>query len=106
MNDFILVFVTASGREEAENIALQLINSGSAPCVNIVSPVYSIYQWKGKLVKDEEALMIIKSRKDFFLSVREIVEKNHSYDVPEIISVPFDDVSDKYGSFLAGFLDG
>lgn len=105
MSDFILVFVTTSNREEAENIAMQLINSGSAPCINIIAPIYSVYQWKDQLVKDEEALMIIKSRKDLFSAVREIVEKNHSYDVPEVISIPIDDVSDKYGSFLAGFLD-
>ncbi len=105
MSDFILVFVTTSNREEAENIAMQLINSGSAPCINIIAPIYSVYQWKDQLVKDEEALMIIKSRKDLFSAVREIVEKNHSYDVPEVISIPIDDVSDKYGSFLAGFLN-
>ncbi len=105
MSDFILVFVTTSNREEAENIAMKLINSGSAPCINIIAPVYSVYQWKDQLVKDEEALMIIKSRRDLFSAVREVVEKNHSYDVPEVISIPIDDVSDKYGSFLAGFLD-
>jgi periplasmic divalent cation tolerance protein len=104
MSDFILVFVTTSNREEAENIALQLINSGSAPCVNIIAPIFSVYQWKENLVKDEEALMIIKSSRDLFATIRDIVEKNHSYDVPEVISIPFDDVSDKYGSFLAGFL--
>jgi periplasmic divalent cation tolerance protein len=106
MHDFILIFVTTSGREEAENIAMKLINSGSAPCINILCDVHSIYQWKGELVKDDEAIMIIKSRADYFEAVRDIVEANHSYDVPEILSVSIDGVSRSYASFLAGFLDG
>jgi periplasmic divalent cation tolerance protein len=103
MGDFIVVFVTTSGRKEAERIAMQLINSGSAPCVNIISPCFSVYQWKGSVHHDEEALMIIKSARGEFENICNMVSKVHSYDVPEIISFSLDGISTAYRGYLDGF---
>jgi uncharacterized protein involved in tolerance to divalent cations len=105
MEEYTIVFITTGNREEAEKIAMQLIESGSAPCINIVSPCTSIYQWKGKVHRTEEALMIVKSRRSQFDSLRELVERVHSYDVAEILAVPITGVSEKYASFLGGFFD-
>lgn len=103
MSDLIVALITTSTREEAENIAMHLINSNASPCINIISPCLSVYQWKGEVRKDEEVLMIVKSRKDQFSDIREIVERVHSYDVPEIISLAMDDVSPKYRAYIEGF---
>jgi len=104
VDDFIIVFVLAPNLEESERIAMMLINSGSAPCINIVQSCLSIYQWKGEVHRDEEVLMIIKSIRDRFHDICEIVERSHPYDVPEIISIPLGEISTKYSSFLKGFL--
>lgn len=105
MDEYIIVFITTSDRNEAETIAMQLIESGTAPCVNIISPVNSIYQWKGEVHQTEEALMIAKSRKSQFEELRALVERVHSYDVPEILAVPVGAISDTYASFLGGFFE-
>jgi periplasmic divalent cation tolerance protein len=104
LSEFILVFVTTSNREEAEIIAMKLINSGLSPCINIVNPCTSIYQWKGEVRKDEEALMLIKSSKDLFGKLKDLIQQSHSYDVPEIISVELSDLSPHYEGFLRNFL--
>jgi periplasmic divalent cation tolerance protein len=104
MSEFILVIVTTSNREEAETIAMKLINSGLSPCVNIIGSCSSIYQWKGEVRKDEESLMFIKSSKDLFGKLRAFVQKAHSYDVPEIISIELSDLSPQYAGFLRDFL--
>jgi periplasmic divalent cation tolerance protein len=105
MKEFLIIFVTTSGRDEAEKIAMQLINSGSSPCVNILPPCLSIYQWKGAIHRDEEVLMMIKSEKAEFESVSRIVTAAHSYDVPEIIAVPLSNLSSKYRSYLEGYFE-
>lgn len=105
MNEYMLILVTASGQEEADDIAMKLIGAGLSPCVNILGPCKSIYQWKGELRHDEEVLMLIKSKKELFDEVLELVEKNHSYDVPEVIGVSLAGISGKYAAFLRGFLD-
>jgi len=104
MNEFVLILVTTSGAQEAEEIAMKLINSGLSPCVNMMPSCTSIYQWKGEVRKDQEVIMLIKSKRDLFDEVQSLVEKNHSYDVPEIIAVGLECVSEKYAGFLRGFL--
>ena len=104
MSAFRIVLVTTSGVEEAEKIANLLIGTGLAPCVNIIPGCVSIYQWKGKLNRDEETLMVIKTSESSFDQVRELVEKNHSYDVPEVVSLEIDQLSPGYAAFLGDFL--
>ncbi|MCK4549731.1 MAG: divalent-cation tolerance protein CutA [Candidatus Krumholzibacteria bacterium] len=104
MSEFRIALVTTSGVEEAERIANLLIGAGLAPCVNIIPSVISVYQWKNKLNRDEEALMIIKTSEASFDEVRELVEKNHSYDVPEIVSLEISELSPSYAAYLGDFL--
>ena len=104
MSGFRIVLVTTSNVEEAERLANLLIGAGLAPCVNIIPSVISVYQWKNKLNRDEEALMIIKTSEASFKQVRELVEKNHSYDVPEIISLELSQLSPTYAAYLGDFL--
>jgi periplasmic divalent cation tolerance protein len=104
MSQFRIVLVTASGTEEAERLANLLVGAGLAPCVNIIPSVISIYQWKNKMNRDEEALMVIKTAESSFEQVRDLVEKNHSYDVPEIISLEISQLSPSYAAFLGDFL--
>lgn len=103
MNDFAVVFVTAKNSEEAEKIAKALVENGAAACVNIVPDVLSIYSWKGSVEREQETLMIIKSRVDSLERTMELVESMHSYEVPEIISVPLAYVSKKYRDYLESF---
>ncbi len=104
MSEFRIALVTTSGVEEAERIANLLIGAGLAPCVNIIPSVISVYEWKNKMNRDEEALMIIKTSESSFKELRELVEKNHSYDVPEIISIEMSQLSPAYAAYLGDFL--
>jgi periplasmic divalent cation tolerance protein len=104
MNEFVLVLVTTSSMDEAQEIAMKLINSGLAPCVNILSSCKSIYQWKGEVRTDDEVLMVIKSKSELFDQLQALVETAHSYDVPEILAVDLARISGKYEGYLRGFL--
>ena len=88
MIDCIVVFVTAGSESEAETIAKTLVAEQLAACVNILSPVRSIYRWEGKLADDQEWLLVIKTRAERFSSVEERVKALHSYQVPEVIALP------------------
>ncbi len=72
--------------------------------MNIIPSVISVYEWKNKMNRDEEALMIIKTSESSFKELRELVEKNHSYDVPEIISIEMSQLSPAYAAYLGDFL--
>ncbi len=84
----IVIIVTCPSREEAENIAKELLNKKLAACINIVHPVKSMFWWKGKIDVCDETLLIIKSRIDLSRDIVEVVRKLHSYSVPEVIMLP------------------
>lgn len=84
----IIVFSTTDSRDLGEQIGEALVESGAAACVSIVPGATSIYQWEGKVCKETEFLMIIKSRMEKFEEVRAAIRQRHSYQVPEIIAIP------------------
>jgi periplasmic divalent cation tolerance protein len=67
-----------------------------AACVNLVSGVRSVYRWKNKIEKSEEVLLVIKTSRALFESVRNQIEKLHTYEVPEVIALPVVDGAEQY----------
>ena len=88
MVESIVVLVTSGSEEEAIKIANSLVEEGLAACVNIISPVRSIYRWEGKIWDEKEWLLIIKTQQKRFEELERKVKSLHSYSVPEIIALP------------------
>ena len=84
----VVIFVTTSSHAEADKITAVLLEAKKAACVNIVPAVRSRYWWKGTIESAEEVLLIIKTKTSAAAAVIELVKKNHSYSVPEIIALP------------------
>ena len=82
-----IVVVTSVGTEEqAYLIAREIVARRHAACVNIVPGVRSIYRWKGKICKDGELLLIIKTLEGEFEGVEATIKELHSYELPEILA--------------------
>jgi periplasmic divalent cation tolerance protein len=88
MTDSIVILVTAGSEAEAEKIATALVEEHLAACVNILSPIRSLYRWEGKVADDREWLLLIKTRAERFAAVEAKVKALHSYQVPEVIALP------------------
>ncbi len=84
----IVVFITAPSAEEGEKIGRYLVENKFAACANILSSVTSIFAWEGKICREQEAMVILKSRRNLFDRLTEEVRKLHSYSVPEMIALP------------------
>lgn len=93
---FSVLLSACSNKEEAEKIAKVLLEKKLVACVNIVDKITSLYWWKNKITKDEEVLMIIKTRENFVNEVINEIKKVHSYDVPEVIELPIERGNEKY----------
>jgi len=85
---FVLIMSTAGSDAQAESIARALVERNLAACVNIVGQTCSVYRWEGKVVREEEKLLLIKSAERLIAEVRDTIRELHSYDVPEIIAIP------------------
>lgn len=89
MTVYSVVLTTAGSKEEAEAIATALIEAKLAACVNLF-PVQSIYTWQGKVQREAEWQLVIKTRLDCFDELSAKVKALHSYDVPELIALPIE----------------
>jgi periplasmic divalent cation tolerance protein len=106
MSEPLLVLVTAGSREEAEAIAGSLVAERLAACVNIVPGITSIYRWQGEVQRDQECLLVVKSRRDVLDELVKRVRELHSYDLPETIALPLVGGSAPYLAWLVGEVGG
>lgn len=95
--EYIQVQTTVESSENAEEIAKAVVESRLAACVQIIGPVKSKYWWKDNIVEGNEYLLLIKSRKDLYDALEKVIVETHSYDTPEVISLP---VMEGYGDYL------
>jgi periplasmic divalent cation tolerance protein len=100
MSEFIVALVTCGSEEEALKIAHALVENHLAACVNLVSPIRSIYRWEGKIWDEKEWLLIIKTQGKKFDELKTRVKSLHSYAVPEIISLPIVEGSSSYLNWI------
>jgi periplasmic divalent cation tolerance protein len=103
MPEAIVVLTTAADDEQARAIGRHLVERRLVACVNIVPRVQSIYTWEGKLVQEDEALLVCKTRPERFEAVRAAIREIHSYDVPEVLAL---EVPQGDAAYLAWLRDG
>ena len=80
-----IIQTTTDSIKIAESISEILVNNNATPCVQIISNVKSIYQWKDKIEHSSEILLLIKTIPENVQKCKDIILKHHNYDVPELI---------------------
>ena len=101
MTDKIVVLSTCATEEEAERLARQLVEARLAACVSIIPRMRSFYRWKGEVESAEECLLVIKSSRPLFDSLRLALEKVHTYEVPEAIALQIVEGAANYMNWMA-----
>jgi periplasmic divalent cation tolerance protein len=100
MTEFVVAYVTVGSAEEGERIASTLVEEQLVACVNRIQQVQSIYRWEGRVERNEEELLIIKTHRDLFPRLQDRIQELHSYAVPEIIALPILEGSPGYLQWL------
>ncbi len=99
-NKLILILTSISSKEEGERIASKLVDNKLAACVNILPQMTSIYRWENKIHNENEFLLTIKTAKYLEQEVYDYIRDNHSYEVPEIITLEIKYIDKKYSEWL------
>jgi periplasmic divalent cation tolerance protein len=97
MKKFILIITTFPVKKDAQKICQLLISKSLAACCQIVGPIESHYTWQNRVEVSREYMCLIKTIKSRYKSVETIIKKNHSYIVPEIITL---DITSGYKPYL------
>ncbi len=88
MSDCIEVVTTTERREDADRIALALVEARLAACVQVAGPITSTYRWRGKIETTQEWQCRAKTNRRQFDKVEQAIRRIHSYEVPEILALP------------------
>src|SRR3954447_8412205 len=96
----IIVLTTVPDHALGETLATAIVEKGFAACVQIMPPMTSVYRWKGEIHKEPEHLLLIKTIADKWPDLRDFINANHTYDVPEIIAVKSEYASMAYLDWL------
>ena len=96
MSDVCTVMTTCGSEETALTIAAALVDQAYAACVNIGPSIKSYYYFKGETHLDEEVMLIIKTTREMFPQVAEVITDLHTYEVPEILMFPVESSSEPF----------
>ena len=99
MPRLLVLFTTESNQTKAKKIANSLIQKKLASCISLKN-IYSIYKWDGEIKETEEVEITIKSKPQLRDDLIDYLQKNSSYDVPQIIYKEFDTES-RYSDWLS-----
>ena len=96
----VSVYAVFASGDEAERIGRTVVEERLAACINILSPVRSIYRWKGEIESAEEVAAILKTSEASAAALMARIAALHSYDVPCVVAWPVDKVLRSYADWV------
>ena len=85
-----LVYVTAPSHDEAVRIAETVVTERLAACANILNGILSIFHWEGKLCREDEAVLILKTTEEKTAALTMRIKELHSYECPCVVVLPIE----------------
>jgi periplasmic divalent cation tolerance protein len=96
MTDIVLVLTTVAADGSGDDLARRLVDEGLAACVNLYAPMVSTYRWKGKVERDDERQIVIKTTRSRLAALEARLKLLHSYELPEFVVLQVESGSDAY----------
>jgi periplasmic divalent cation tolerance protein len=97
--DYCIVMTTCPDKTAAQAIIGGLLKQRLAACIQEIG-IDSSYRWKGKLEREKELLLLIKTKSSLYGKIEAFINANHPYEVPEIIRVPVTAGSPSYLAWI------
>lgn len=101
---FVEISTTFSNEPEAVAMADRLVGCRLVACAHIDGPMASVYRWKGKVEREMEWRLTVKTRSELFDRVAEMIGEHHKYEVPQIVATQLTAISESYVKWLGAQL--
>ena len=87
MDSPLLVYTTFPDADTALTIGEGLVRDRLIACVNVFDAMQSVYAWKGKIERGQEAAALLKTRKGLQDKLHEALKARHPYETPIILFI-------------------
>jgi periplasmic divalent cation tolerance protein len=94
--DIVIALTTCPDESVARLIAESLVAEELAACVNQIAGVASTYRWQGRIHRDAEVLLVIKTLDTQIEAVQRRVAALHPYELPEFVVLSVTSGSERY----------
>lgn len=94
------LYVTTATVDDAKRIAHACVEKRLAACANIFPSMHSVYRWQGKIVEDNETVLILKTQAARVDALMELIKNMHGYDVPCMLSLVVEKGHEPYVRWL------
>jgi periplasmic divalent cation tolerance protein len=101
-----LIYCPCANLEEARRLGNALLDVRVAGCINILPGMISLYDWKGVREEASEVVLIAKTTAELAVAAKVVIEREHSYEVPAILTLPLSDMNSAYRDWLLGNIRG
>lgn len=96
MSEFIEIHLTSGSIDEARKISRYLVQERLVACAQITPWIESIYLWNGQLETTQESKILLKTRKELYERIKQVILDNCTYQVPEITYQHIDGGNETY----------
>ena len=97
----LLILTTCQNEADADALAAELVERRLAACVNRIGGVVSTYRWQGRVERDSECLLLIKTIPGQLPAIETAIRAHGGYELPELLAVPVTAGSADYLQWLA-----
>ena len=94
--EFVIVLTTLPAAADAGAFATALVEARVVACVNLLPPMESVYRWAGRIEREPERQIVMKTTRERVPALWERVRALHPYDVPEFLVLPVVDGEEGY----------
>ena len=85
--DYVIVLTTMPADADEAAFARSLVDERLAACVNLLPLMESVYRWEGRVERETERQIVIKTSRERVPALWDRVRELHPYEVPEIVAV-------------------
>ena len=83
----VIVLTTLAADADAAAFARALVEERMAACVNVLPVMASIYRWKGRIERDPEQQVVIKTSARQVPALEARLRELHPHEVPEFLVI-------------------
>jgi periplasmic divalent cation tolerance protein len=100
MDETLFLYTTWPDAETAEAVGAQAVEQGLAACINVFSPIRSVYRWQGAVEWASEVPMTFKTTRARGEALKALIVARHPYELPCILALAVDAAA-SHPAFLA-----
>ncbi|MCX6814575.1 MAG: divalent-cation tolerance protein CutA [Candidatus Aenigmarchaeota archaeon] len=97
---YVIAYITTRDHTEAKKIGEAVVKERLAACANIIPVIESIYWWKGKLERNNESMLLLKTKKSLASKLIKRIKEIHSYEVPCVDIIPMTEGNKDYFKWI------